>query len=92
MGLYADDTVSFLTGTSLTDLETRMSNTLPRITTWTTPNRLTVNIKKTKFMIFRGTRRPLTHTPDLRINDDGLDYCDSYDNLGLTLDSLLKFE
>lgn len=92
VGLYADDTVLYMTGASLPDLEKRMNDTLVRYTTWTTLNRLTINSKKTKFMVFTGSRNPLPRQIDLRIGATQLEYCDTYEYLGLTLDSGLTFE
>lgn len=43
-------------------------------------------------MTFRGSRKACIHALDLRIDGSQLDLCDSYEYLGLTLDSYLTFE
>lgn len=51
-----------------------------------------MNTKKTKYMIFRSSRKTHVQALDLRIDGSQLDVSESYEYLGLTLDSHLTFE
>ena len=57
--LFADDTSLFISGKNINDLVHMMNNELSKITDWLECNRLSLNIKKTKFMIF-SSKRPYT--------------------------------
>ena len=50
--LFADDTNIFLQGKNIDDLENQMNLELIKIVMWLEENRLSLNIKKTHFMIF----------------------------------------
>lgn len=92
VGMIRYDTALFVTGPDLTELEIRMNKTLSKLNTWTALNHLTINARKTQYMIFKGTKRVKTFCLDLRIDNTLLDSCDSYEYLSLTLDSKLVFE
>ena len=55
-------------------------------------NRITVNTSKTKAMLL-GTRHVIKSTPSLclALNDEKLQFVESYKYLGATLDNLLYF-
>jgi len=65
---------------------------LKQITSWFKSNRLTLNIKKTKWMLMGSTRKT-NSTPELeiKINGDTLERVSSYKYLGVILDSSLSF-
>ena len=50
--MFADDTNLFLTGNSIHDVERTMNEELVFITEWFQSNKLSLNIKKTSYMIF----------------------------------------
>ena len=50
--LFADDTSVFLEGTEYSNLFITLNNELENVTKWLNANRLTVNMKKTHYMIF----------------------------------------
>ena len=50
--LFADDTSVFLEGTEYSKLIKSLNNELENVTKWLNANRLTVNMKKTHYMIF----------------------------------------
>ena len=89
--LYADDTVLYLTGNleqSTIDLQTDLSN----FKKWTDKNQLTMNVKKTKYVVFglkSKTRKVGNHS--MFINDHRLERVTSYKYLGLTLDMNLNY-
>lgn len=49
--LYADDTVLTYSSTSAQDVDSKMNTDLDRVATWLNNNRLTLNAKKSKFML-----------------------------------------
>ena len=59
LGLYADDTVLFSHANDDTILQNKLQQTLNKFQKWCNMNALSINIKKTKFMIF-GTRSKVT--------------------------------
>ena len=89
--LYADDTVLFLSG----DLEistTNLQRDLKYFKQWCDRNQLTMNIKKTKYVVLglkSQTRKIVNHT--LCINTKRLEKVSSYKYLGLTLDMNLNY-
>ena len=84
--LHADDTVLYLTG-DLTICTDNLCDDLSGFKGWCDRNQLTINIKKTKYVIFglkSKTRKINNHI--LSINNNRLEKVNSYKYLGLTLD------
>ena len=90
--LYADDTVLVSSARNIHDAHRSMQHDLDNITNWCKSNRLTLNIKKTKSMIF-GSKHKIKriHAPRLQMNDIPLDYVTTYKYLGITADQTLNF-
>ena len=65
---------------------------LTMVCEWLKANRLTLNVKKTKYMVF-GSKQKLRHKPDLNINIDGqkLERVEVMKYLGVHLDEHLTF-
>ena len=55
--LFADDTNVFVTGDNLQSITAKMNDGLNNIVDWLCANRLSLNINKTKFMVFKPRRR-----------------------------------
>ena len=51
--LFADDTTVVKTGTNILDLYRDMNNELLNLETWCKTNKLSLNAKKTKFILFK---------------------------------------
>ena len=92
MYLYADDTVSLSNDNDIENSKINMQRDLIELATWCRSNKLSLNIKKTKCMLF-GSRERLKHTrcPRLYINNVCLDIVHQYKYLGVILDSHLTF-
>jgi hypothetical protein len=58
--LFADDTSLFISGSNINELFQIMNKELEKIVQWIECNKLSLNVKKTKFMIFSSTRRQAT--------------------------------
>ena len=93
--LFADDT---LLNTTLSIFPTTKSNCinneLSKITEWLRANKLSLNVKKTKYMIFRYSQTPITNIPklDLKMNDMPIEKVDSFNFLGLTITGTLSWK
>ena len=92
MYLYADDTVLLSTDSCINTCTENMQRDLIIIAKWCQSNKLSLNIKKTKCMLF-GSRVRLKRTrqPKLYINNTLVDFVHQYKYLGVILDSHLTF-
>ena len=92
MYLYADDTVLLSMGPNIIPCKENMQFDLIKIAAWCRSNKLSLNIKKTKCMLF-GSREKLkkTRCPKLSINDTKIDFVHQYKYLGVILDPHLTF-
>ena len=92
MYLYADDTVLLSKDNDIENCKINMQRDLIEIATWCGSYKLSLNINKTKCMLF-GSRECLKHTrcPRLYINNICLDIVHQYKYLGVILDSPLTF-
>ena len=83
---YSDDTVLFIQGNNLGELETAIQEDLDKLQSWCNDNKIFVNAKKTKYMLF-GSKNKLSVTSDLNISigQTKLERANSYTYLGVTL-------
>ena len=89
--LYADDTTlvkslsSFSFSTESTDqnLSKNINSELQKVQEWLAANRLSLNISKTKYMIFHFPQRTVLLDLDLKINDTKIERVDEFNFLGL---------
>ena len=68
--LFADDTNAVYADKNLKSLESTVNQELCKLFDWLTANKLTLNIKKTNFVIFRPAQRKFTHYPKIMIFDN----------------------
>ena len=97
--LYADDTslnsiLKTFSSNDQVETATNINKELMLIYDWLLANKLSLNIKKTKYMIFRYPQRPANSIPDLSlyINNHMLDRVDTFDFLGLTISETLSWK
>ena len=102
--LYADDTnllspmCSFsssnsLNPTNLTEVTNSINDELSHVHEWLLINKLSVNVSKTKFMIFHHHQRRIdTLIPDLKLDSQPIEYVLEFNFLGLTLDEHLSWK
>ena len=90
--LYADDTVVYTVDVDIEVAITNLQSNLNHIGEWCNRNKLTINVGKTKAMIF-GTRNKIkrNRTGKLTLNGRGVDFVTSYKYLGVILDQTLSF-
>ena len=91
--LYADDTGLSASGKKVHDVERLINLDLDKVYNWLHANKLSINMEKTKCMIF-ATEYKLRQCPDLavKINGSKIKQVDRKDYLGLTLDIKLKWD
>ena len=91
--LYADDTAIYFKHASVEKIKLTLSEDFKRVSEWLELNKLTLNAKKTKCMLF-GTPNMLSTTAPLALSHgtDKIEQVASFKYLGVTLDSKLNFE
>ena len=75
--LFADDTNAVYADKNLKSLESTVNQELCKLFDWLTANKLTLNIKKTNFVLFRPAQRKLTYQPNIMIFDNDQNKCGS---------------
>ena len=91
--LYADDIVLYNADNDTTRASKVLQTDLDCYQTWCIQNKLSVNISKTKVMVFSASKRhPNTINVNLKIENQLLMVVPSYKCLGITLDNYLSFE
>ena len=96
--LFADDTNVLHSHKDLKSLEKEMNAELNNVYQWLVSNKLTLNLKKTNFVIFRPYQKPLPFLPTIYINDhltNSLTYLESKDHvkyLGVHIDYKLSWK
>ena len=102
--LYADDTslveplCTFDTTSQIKNFNKKrisddINKELQAIYDWLCDNKLSLNIPKTKFMIFHHKQRRIDSIiPDLAINGNNIDHVPHFNFLGLTIDENLSFD
>ena len=95
--LFADDTNILYADKHLHFLESVANTELTKVYEWLTANRLTLNIKKSNYVIFRPHQKALVHQPKLHMFDNekqsqsNLECKDYVKYLGMLLDKNLIF-
>ena len=92
--LYADDTTLFA---SLSNLENNLDNIntlnteLCLVSKWLKLNKLSLNVAKTKAMLFHTIQRQVNY-PELYIDEIKIDFVEKFNFLGLIIDENLKWK
>ena len=96
--LFADDTSIILANNNLKELETLVNRELGNVNEWLKANKLSLNIKKSNFVIFRPRQKNMPFIPRIRILDSvtntyaNLEMKDYVKYLGLMIDSNLSWK
>ena len=96
--MYADDTNLISTICNFTTPDTdpshNLNSELLKITDWLAVNKLSLNAKKTKMMVFHHEKKRLkpTETPELTINDQPIEKVNEFKFLGITIDTHLNWK
>ena len=90
--LYADDSVLYQSGVNSEEAAVLLQSSLNKFCEWSTSNKLSINTKKNKFMVF-GSRSRVKRAKNVKLsmNGDKLSKVPTFKYLGLTLDSTLSY-
>ena len=88
--LYADDTFLCAQNENIVALEAEVNEELDKVYKWLASNKLTLNVKKSKFMIT--TRQKCANNAfSVKLSGFNLEQCDSYKYLGVYFDRNLNW-
>ena len=94
--IYADDTTLGASlhhfGKDNSKVEAKINEELGKISLWLKLNRLSLNVNKTKAMIFHTAQRKIDFTPNILIDGNKIEYVDYFNYLGIHLDKHLTFD
>ena len=90
--LFADDSNMFLLGKNPNDLIKSMNDEITHVVDWLRVNKLSLNLKKTHFIIFRKQRSKISLTEDLIIDGVKIDVKECTKFLGVMIDKCLTFK
>ena len=92
--IYADDTALYTTinnfNSDSTDV-TLINSELSSIYDWLKLNKLSLNVSKTKAMIFSTPQRQVTY-PEIYLNEIKIDFVTTFNYLGIIIDEKLNFK
>ena len=90
---FADDTSIIYSSNKLKTLETILNTDLKGISDWLKANRLSLNVNKTKLLIFQSKQRKLDlNCLSIKIEGSKLKPCDNVKYLGLFLDKNMSWD
>ena len=95
---FADDTTISLSGTNIVDLYNTMNQELEHINQWFQSNKLCLNVKKTKHIVFRPVNSKIPNDMNIVINNQTIDRISNESNekcfkfLGLHMDEHLSWK
>jgi endonuclease/exonuclease/phosphatase family metal-dependent hydrolase len=93
--IYADDTALSATLNTLgnidQNLESQINNELEKINIWLKVNKLSLNVNKTKAMLFHTPQKKVRNI-SLKLDDSEIEMVDNFNYLGIILDSHLSWK
>jgi exonuclease III len=95
--IYADDTTLsttlnyFSENISDSNIDRKLNTEIEKITKWLKLNKLSLNVQKTKAMIFHTSRRKIRN-PKLKIESNDILFVTEFNFLGIHLDSNLRWQ
>ena len=89
--LFADDTFLSLDSNNQNELNKKVNEEIKKVSRWLADNKLTLNVTKTKYMIFSNRKSPNTDF-QIKIDNHCLERCTSYKYLGVLLDDKLNWK
>jgi len=93
---YADDTTLYTTINKLKNespnVEVTLNNNLQNINMWLCANKLSLNVIKTKYMIFSTTKKKHLSNINIKINNTEINRVNHFNFLGLTIDENLNWK
>lgn len=90
--LFADDTALFYPEFSIQTVIQNIESDLECLTQYFDGNRLSLNLTKTKYMVFHSSRKLIPQHPDPCVNNVHVEKVSSFKYLGIHLDSCLSWD
>ena len=90
--LFADDSNMFFTGKNPDDLIRIMTEEMVKVVNWLQINRMSLNLNKTYFILFRRKRVKISLSADFTINDVKIGMAERTKFLGVMIDQNLSFQ
>ena len=89
--LFADDTTISCSNSGLKTLNITMQTEFNKVSEWLNVNKLSLSIKKTKFILFRSSNKKPKHEIKLSINDGDIKQVKNTIFLGIIIDECLTW-
>ena len=89
---FADDSNMFISGKNPDELIDIMNEEMVKIVDWLKLNRLSLNLKKTHFILFRKKRSIVNISKDLIVDNVKIDMVENTKFLGVIVDQYLSFQ
>ena len=89
--LFADDTNALAIGKDLDKLITSLNIDLEKIVIWLAANKLSLNVKKTHFMIFKTKNKNIKHSNSVKIGREIISEVEHTKFLGVIIDNRLNW-
>ena len=89
--LYADDTNMFVTGKNIENLICLINTKFKKIVIWPNANKLSLNVKKTHFIIFSFSNKRIVNTNDIVIDNQPVSRVSHTKFLGVIIDDKLNW-
>lgn len=90
--LFADDAVITYCETDVNELNRKMIEDMEVISHWFVANKLTLNRKKTKCMVFHQKQHLKKYKLDIHCNGDPIEQVETFEYLGLSLQENLQWD
>ena len=91
--LFADDTNIFYSCKDIENLENTLNTELEKVSVWLIVNKLSINIKKTKYIIFKTRQKRITpHNMLIKVNNETIEQKESIKFLGVIIDESLSWK
>ena len=90
--LFADDSNMFISGKNINDLIDTMNIEMVRMIEWLQVNKLSLNLKKTHFIVFHRKKGKMILEKDLIVDKVKISMTDKTKFLGVIIDEYLSFE
>ena len=88
--MYADDTTLYC-NINNANSDIILKNELCKISDWLSSDKVSLNVKKTKYMVFHTTQKRVNY-PILTLNNDNIEGVSQFNFLGVVLSSTLKWD
>ena len=88
--LFADDTAIIVKGDSYEDIQSKINHLIPKLTSWFSCNRLSLNPAKSCFQLYSPFASQ--NSIDIVINNTQIKRCSSFKYLGIIFDENLKWQ